>query len=650
VSGSDVSISSTPVDWSKFANEMNDERITQGVEDSSSGEAMLTAAMRSKGDDDASSLKQKRSLVASRINDSNRKSTSALAVVSPTPPPPRALTAPVPTHSSLKYIGNDWEPLNRFPLGECEGDCDEDGDCAGDLICFERKTDGYKPVPGCLGGEDDSSGTDYCIRAGASIVTAPPTTAPPTISPAPTPAYASLKKVGNDWDPSNGYPLSECEGDCDIDRDCEGDLICFQRDGIESVPGCLGGEDESGRTDYCIRAGASIVTAPPTTASPTISPAPTPAYPRLRYVGNERDPSLGECEGDCDKNSDCRGGLICFQRDGTESVPGCLGGEEESKGTDYCIRSGARIVTARPTTAPPTISPAPTLNPTTAPPTPLPTSLPTPVPTPIPTKNPSGLLDYTKPGRDSNLKECEGDCDRNRDCVGDLICYQRENGGEPLPGCEGTPNGDVDFCIKPEYTYEPTPRPTRRPTPRPTRKPTRYPTAAPTFTPIPGGSPVSRIKMYWQFGYNWQESYTEKKYCMQCRNRKGAPEACDVGMKIELYDCNRSHRQKFVRVEGDNSIRPAMSPHLCMSHQNRADDIYLDTLTLEYCNGGKQQQFWIVGTPWQENGKFEIRTNLISNRNPTCLTNPHHPRRKENIIPQRCDRARDHLTSSWTLY
>lgn len=57
---------------------------------------------------------------------------------------------------------------------------------------------------------------------------------------------------------------------------------------------------------------------------------------------------------------------------------------------------------------------------------------------------------------------------------GDLICYQRENGGEPLPGCEGTPNGDVDFCIKPEYTYEPTPRPTRRPTPRPTRKPTRY--------------------------------------------------------------------------------------------------------------------------------------------------------------------------------
>lgn len=57
---------------------------------------------------------------------------------------------------------------------------------------------------------------------------------------------------------------------------------------------------------------------------------------------------------------------------------------------------------------------------------------------------------------------------------GDLICYQRKNGGDPLPGCEGTPNSGTDFCIKPEYTYQPTPRPTRRPTPRPTRRPTRY--------------------------------------------------------------------------------------------------------------------------------------------------------------------------------
>lgn len=133
-------------------------------------------------------------------------------------------------------------------------------------------------------------------------------------------------------------------------------------------------------------------------------------------------------------------------------------------------------------------------------------------------------------------------------------------------------------------------------------------TAAPTFTPVPGGSPVSRIKLYWQKGFTWQESKDEERYCLQCRNWKGArEETCDWKQKIELYDCNNRLRQKFVRVESDKSIRPAMSPHLCISHQNHADDIYLDTLTLEYCNGGKQQRFDIVGTPWQKNGKFEIR-------------------------------------------
>lgn len=75
-----------------------------------------------------------------------------------------------------------------------------------------------------------------------------------------------------------------------------------------------------------------------------------------------------------------------------------------------------------------------------------------------------------------------------------------------------------------------------------------------------------------------------------------------------------------------------------------------DTLTVEYCNGGTQQQFDIVGTPWQKNGKFEIRTSLTSNREPTCLTNAHHPRREEGIFPQWCARARRHETASWTAY
>lgn len=328
-------MSTTPVDWSTtFTNERDDERIAQqqdAVEETSGG-ATLTAAAGSKkkkkADKNTSNLGQERSLL-------NWTTNSTTLLASPTPPV-AALSTP-PTHLELKYIGNDWDPSTAFPLNECEGDCDKDGDCRDDLICIQRNTDSYKPVPGCLGGETNSWGTDYCARPDATILTGSPTTLPtvsPTISAAPTPPYPRLNKIGNDWNPASGFPLSECEGDCDRNRDCKGTLICFQRDATESVPGCLGGETQSSRTDYCVRPDATIMTARPT-PPPTISP---------------------------------------------------------------------------------TVSPAPTLEPTTASPTPIPTPVPTPVPTPIPTRNPSGLEDYKTVGREKNLGECEGDCDRNVSC------------------------------------------------------------------------------------------------------------------------------------------------------------------------------------------------------------------------------------------
>lgn len=41
-----------------------------------------------------------------------------------------------------------------------------------------------------------------------------------------------------------------CEGDCDVDTDCDGpDLQCFQRPGTETVSGCIG--DGRSGSDYC---------------------------------------------------------------------------------------------------------------------------------------------------------------------------------------------------------------------------------------------------------------------------------------------------------------------------------------------------------------------------------------------------------------
>jgi len=66
---------------------------------------------------------------------------------------------------------------NEANLVECEGDCDEDEDCIGDLVCQQRVD--FEEVLACLG--KGEQGTDYCARTA----------------------------------------LSECEADCDNDDQCE---------------------------------------------------------------------------------------------------------------------------------------------------------------------------------------------------------------------------------------------------------------------------------------------------------------------------------------------------------------------------------------------------------------------------------------------
>lgn len=63
-----------------------------------------------------------------------------------------------------------------------------------------------------------------------------------------------------------------------------------------------------------------------------------------------------------------------------------------------------------------------------------------------------------KGGTAYNLRECEGDCDRDSDCVGALICYQRDYSSQIVPGCEYGGSGDVghyDYCYNPSRSPQP---------------------------------------------------------------------------------------------------------------------------------------------------------------------------------------------------
>jgi len=97
--------------------------------------------------------------------------------------------------------------------------------------------------------------------------------------------------------------------------------MCFQREHGEAVPGCLGKAASNGgdkTSDYCYDPKGL-------------------GWPDVKYIAGEPTQLLGECEADCDNDSECKEGLICFQRDGYLAIPGCSG--EGSKDSDYCIKA-----------------------------------------------------------------------------------------------------------------------------------------------------------------------------------------------------------------------------------------------------------------------------------------------------------------------
>lgn len=160
--------------------------------------------------------------------------TTTLPTMSPTlpstttsPTPPKE-TTPIPL---VSYGGNP--PVRAFPLGRCEGDCDINSDCSEGLVCFQRGYGGVD-VPGCFGGKNDLSRTDYCVLDPNASPT-PPTSAPhqaltrnPTTSPTKAPMSLvhppSIHELpilvshgGNP--PPQAFPLGLCHGDCDVNDD-----------------------------------------------------------------------------------------------------------------------------------------------------------------------------------------------------------------------------------------------------------------------------------------------------------------------------------------------------------------------------------------------------------------------------------------------
>jgi hypothetical protein len=225
------------------------------------------------------------------------------------------------------------------------------------------------------------------LKPSSSHSEAPTMSATTTQSVAPTTSFAELTMVGN-----GVGGLSICEADCDSDFECADGLICYTRSkGSPSVPGCSGNADEIGDAseDFCI-------------------------FPEVQLAGDGND-ALSVCQADCDSNSDCEGDLVCYQRSkGSMGVPGCSGNVNEigNGDEDFCIVASASFA----------------------------------------------ALAMVEIGLDG-MQVCQGDCDKDRDCAGSLVCYQRSKGISRVPGCRGNADdfgdGSEDFCVHPLAVVSP---------------------------------------------------------------------------------------------------------------------------------------------------------------------------------------------------
>jgi hypothetical protein len=211
------------------------------------------------------------------------------------------------SHAALEPFlvdyGGDPPAEKQLPLGLCQGDCDHDDQCLPHLYCFQRNEN--ETVPGCRGGLMDRSKTDYCVynetywlgeceghctghgdcAPGLYCVPRDAFSSAPgcsdgmgneTTNVCVTAPLGKLLSYGAN-PPIERKPLGACQGDCDTDTDCQEGLMCHQRSELGHVPGCLGGDKDGSKTDYCI--------VPPPAPPPYWLPTPPPGTITY-YPGN----------------------------------------------------------------------------------------------------------------------------------------------------------------------------------------------------------------------------------------------------------------------------------------------------------------------------------------------------------------------------
>jgi hypothetical protein len=177
-----------------------------------------------------------------------------------------------------------------------------------------------------------------------------------------------------------------------------------------------------------------------------------------------------------------------------------------------------------------------------------------------------------------------------------------------------------------------------------------------------------RLRLYWEVGYYWQETYDETYWCMECGDN-----TCTLGNEIYIEWCatdgsrnNNNQQWLLVGNAARSTIRPVVDTNLCITVIGYDEG---NPLRLYNCNdndddNNTNQLFSIVGLPTtaasttrnndndndnndHNDDKFEIKP--INNNN-LCISQMHHPKKMERLYPEDCISAHNDDTGYWITF
>ena len=464
-----------------------------------------------------------------------------------------------------------------------------------------------------------------------------------------TDAGRQLQKTKIDGDCDDDRRCGLCEGDCDEDSNCEGDMICRQRDDGGRVPGCKLGDDDRPDVDYCYSPNWKDEDEEEENADDENEGADDADDGNNKDVVNDGetatlDYDAASCGGpvikraqecgaassklprNCCPGYKCRGeGAMRCEIDPNASVADVTLGVNTNNAADEGSAADDAVLGAPGEARAPTFSPSlvglPTFTPSLAP-----AKI-----TPKPTRQ---ARETERPTIESEKKARTWTTILTKDKLARNVMKQENKFMKRVITQERDP---FRFTEQPSTmpSSMPSVKPSLRPSQSPSVLPTASPSESPTFAPTKMRKEECKIEMYYERKWCWHDDTSMNYDCD--RDFRFCAEA-EGEWSLEMEECDNSPTTWLVLGP---TIRPKDDKNLCWT---RRGDNGVRLYPCDEEGKGRWEDQRFAGMCMKKPSKI---TPLADKS--FCLTSGHEPRDGEQIKFQECDKVDNSNTHLWIM-